>query len=174
MQQQEKTGFVESSQVCTDLSLSSPSLQSKSNEKKRGKKRKMKMENEWKCSTSLELYENPWKIRKVLTKSDTGRLSRLLLGADVGENFMLPVLDSHAQTEVINGTGSTVSVWDVDTMSMHNLILKRWPSFNNFVLMGRWSSDFVQRRQLIKGDEIGLLWDSFKHCFHFSVLKRNH
>ncbi|BAT80192.1 hypothetical protein LR48_Vigan468s001700 [Vigna angularis] len=177
MQYQEITGFVESSHVSTDLSLSLASSENKSNERNRKgrKKKSMKMENdEWKCSTSLVLCENPWKIRKVLTTSDTGGLSRLLLREYVGENFMLPVLDAHAHRKVISGTGSSVSVWDVDTMSMHNLILKRWPSLNSFVLVGKWNRDFVLRRALNTGDEIGLLWDSFKHCFLFSVLKRNH
>jgi len=142
-------------QVWTDLSLSSPPLERKKNE-------------------SSTCYKKPWKISKVLTKSDIGRLSRLLLRADEVEKFMLPVLGLHAQREVQNGTGSPVSVWDVDTMSMHQLILKRWKSSGNFVLNGGWSRDFVRRRGLVKGDQIRLLWDSFKRCFHFSVLKPLH
>ncbi|KAL5141060.1 B3 domain-containing protein [Glycine soja] len=60
------------------------------------------------------------------------------------------------------------------TMSMHKLVLKRWVSFKNLVLLGGWSRDFVRRRGLKEGDEIGLLWDSYAHCFHFSVLKPIH
>ncbi|XP_027339089.1 B3 domain-containing protein At2g33720-like [Abrus precatorius] len=124
--------------------------------------------NCWDCSTSLELYDDPWKIKKVLTKSDVGKLNRLLFGADLLENLMLPVLGADAQ----RGMGTPIRVWDADTMTMHALILKRWASFQNFVLIGGWNRNFVKRRGLKKGDEIGLLWDSSTGCFHFSVLKR--
>ncbi|TKY72685.1 B3 domain-containing protein [Spatholobus suberectus] len=191
------TGFYsvpQSSAISTELSLISSRFQSKSkhggasrithHDPKRNRTRwpngrnlkKTLINNDqrqcWNCSTSLELYDNPWKIKKVLTKSDIGRLSRLLFGADLLENLMLPVLGADAQRDAKTGMGTPVSVWDVDTMSMHKLILKRWASFKNFVLIGGWSRDFVKRRGLKEGDEIGLLWDSYAHCFHFTVLKR--
>ncbi|CAJ1975924.1 unnamed protein product [Sphenostylis stenocarpa] len=168
MQNVEMTEFSQSGQISKDLSLTSPTSQSKNNESAAMRKRKwgkMKMEKE---------KEKEWKIKKVLTKSDVGRLSRLLFRADMVETLMLPVQGAHAQIEANSGTGTPVSVWDVDTMSMHKLILKRWPSFNNFVLNGGWSRDFVRRRKLNHGDEIGLLWDSYTHCFHFSLLKPIH
>lgn len=126
----------------------------------------------WGCSTSLELYDNPWKIKKALTTSDLGKLNRLLFGADLLESLMLPVLGAEARRDAENGMGAPIRVWDVDTMSMHQLILKRWASFKSYVLIGKWNQDFVRRRDLKKGDVIGLHWDSYGHCFNFSVLKR--
>ncbi|MED6171530.1 hypothetical protein PIB30_041508 [Stylosanthes scabra] len=114
----------------------------------------------WGCSTSLELYDNPWKIKKKLTASDLGKLNRLLFGSDLLENLMVPVLSEEAQREVECGMGTPIRVWDVDTMSMHHLILKRWASFKNYVLIGKWNKDFVRRRELKKVDVVGLHWDS--------------
>ena len=90
------------------------------------------------CSTSLELYDNPWKIKKALTTSDLGKLNRLLFGADLLESLMLPVLGAEARRDAENGMGAPIRVWDVDTMSMHQLILKRWASFKSYVLIGKW------------------------------------
>ncbi|KAK7290015.1 hypothetical protein RIF29_04120 [Crotalaria pallida] len=140
--------------------------------KPNGRNLKNKVRQYWSCSTSLELYDNPWKIKKALTTSDLGKLNRLLFGAELLENLMLPVLDADAQRDAESGMGTPIRVWDVDTMSMHLLILKRWASFKNYVLIGKWNHDFVRRRELKKGDEIGLQWDSYRHCFNFSVLKR--
>lgn len=126
----------------------------------------------WGCSTSLELYDNPWKIKKALTSSDLGKLNRLLFGSNLLQNFMVPVLGRDAQRDAESGMRTPVRVWDVDTMSMHQLVLKRWASSKNYVLIGRWNRDFVKRRVLKKGDEIGLQWDSYRSCFNFSVLKR--
>ncbi|KAE9598708.1 hypothetical protein Lal_00022588 [Lupinus albus] len=179
----------EPSSISTELSLISSSFQSTCNhggitrthyssDSKRNKKNVKKIcsnnkeSQYWGCSTSLELYDNPWKIKKVLTTSDLGKLNRLLFGADLLENLMLPVLGASAQRDAESGMGTPIRVWDVDTMSMHMLILKRWASFKNYVLIGKWNHEFVRRRELKKGDEIGLQWDSYRHCFNFSVLKR--
>ncbi|XP_061368689.1 B3 domain-containing protein At2g33720-like [Gastrolobium bilobum] len=191
---QGKKGHDESSaMISTELSLSPSSFQSKkrkhiggasrtqcSSASKRNRKKTSsaccnnnnERQYNWGCSTSLELYDNPWKIKKALTSSDLGKLNRLLFGEDLLENLMVPVLGVDAQREAENGMGTPIRVWDVDTMSMHHLILKRWASFKNYVLIGKWNPDFVKRRELKKGDEIGFQWDSYKHCFNFSVLNR--
>ncbi|KAF7842955.1 B3 domain-containing protein [Senna tora] len=102
------------------------------------------------------MYEDPWKIKKVLTASDLGKLNRLLLDSDSKESLVT----------------AGVRVWDMETKSMHELVMKRWASFKNCVLIGDWNQDFVKRRGLKKGDQIGLHWDSCNNCFNFSVLKR--
>lgn len=187
---QGEKGSHQSSAISTELSLTSSTFQSTRNhggitrthyssgcKRNRTKNLKKTCSNNkerkhWGCSTALELYDNPWKIKKVLTTSDLGKLNRLLFGEDLLENLMLPVLGDDAQRDAGTGMGTPIRVWDVDTESMHLLILKRWASFKNFVLIGKWSQDFVRRRELKKGDEIGLQWDSCRHCFNFSVLKR--
>ncbi|GAY41095.1 hypothetical protein CUMW_056800 [Citrus unshiu] len=93
-------------------------------------------------STKLNLFTYPWKINKILTSSDLRHLTRL------------------------------VSVWDCDTNSMHCLVFKKWATSKSYVLINHWTKDFVRRRELAAGDEIGMCWDSFYSRFNFSVLKR--
>ena len=40
--------------------------------------------------------------------------------------------------------------------------------------MCNWIKDFVARRGLRKGDEIGFQWNPFKNGFDFSVLQINY
>ncbi|XP_028778109.1 B3 domain-containing protein At2g33720-like [Neltuma alba] len=129
------------------------------------------------CSTTLKLYDDPWEIKKVLTASDLGKLNRLLLSSDsmaglVNNNNNLHHHHNNDEEE-LRIKGRAVKVWDVETKSMHQLILKQWASFKNYGLIGNWNQDFVKRRNLKKGDEIGLQWDPYNFCFNFSVLRRS-
>ncbi|XP_028780559.1 B3 domain-containing protein At2g33720-like [Neltuma alba] len=123
-------------------------------------------------STALKLYEDPWKIKKTLTESDLGILSRLLLAADMVKRHILPMLGGEGARAAESEEGTQVRVWDTDTKSMHQLLLKRWSSSKSYVLIGKWSQDFVRRRELKKGDEIGFYWDPYTSLFNFCVLKR--
>jgi hypothetical protein len=123
-------------------------------------------------STTLKLYDDPWKIKKTLTESDLGILSRLLLAADLVKKQILPMLDLDDARAAETEDGSPVNVWDMETNSMHQLVLKRWSSSKSYVLIGKWNHDFVRRRDLKKGDEIGFQWDPFNRAFNFCVLKR--
>lgn len=131
------------------------------------------------CSTALRLYDDPWKIKKVLTTSDLGKLNRLLLSTENPMEDMLVSLMGNNNNKNKNNNnnnedlGRLVRVWDVETKSMHQLILKQWSSIKNYVLIGNWNQDFVRRRDLKKGDEIGLQWDPYNFCLNFSVLKRS-
>ena len=125
----------------------------------------------WGYSTDLMLYDDPWKIKKVLQESDLGGMSRLLLPKGLAEDLVLPVLGADAQRNAENERGIEVSIWDVDTKSMHGLVFKRWGSSRCYVFIGNWVKDFVNRRSLKRGDEIGLHWNPFNSHFNFSVLK---
>ena len=120
---------------------------------------------------TLMLYDDHWKIKKVLRDSDLGNLSRLLLAKDLAESFVMPVLSDAAKVEA-NGKGTQLVIWDVDTSSMHYLTFKLWISSRSYIFGGNWTRDFVKRRGLKKGDEIGFHWDPLKNCFDFSVLRR--
>ncbi|XP_004488399.1 B3 domain-containing protein At2g33720-like [Cicer arietinum] len=128
--------------------------------------------NKGSVSTTLKLYDDPWKIKKTLTDSDLGILSRLLLAADLVKKQILPMLDVDDARAAETEEGSPVNVWDMETKSMHQLVLKRWSSSKSYVLIGKWNQDFVRRRELKKGDEIGFQWDPFNRAFNFCVLKR--
>ncbi|XP_028763654.1 B3 domain-containing protein At2g33720-like [Neltuma alba] len=148
-------------------------ISSSSEDSREGWRRlKKESKNGSSVSTSLKLYEDPWKIKKTLTESDLGILSRLLLSADMVKNHMLPMLGGEDARAVESEEGAEVRVLDMDTKSMHQLMLKRWSSSKSYVLIGKWSQDFVRRRELHKGDEIGLYWDPYSSLFNFCVLKR--
>ncbi|XP_054820246.1 B3 domain-containing protein At2g33720-like [Prosopis cineraria] len=123
-------------------------------------------------STTLKLYEDPWKIKKILTESDLGISSRLLLATDLVRSQILPMLGLDHAIAADSDEGTSVRVWDLDSKSMHHLVLKRWPSSKSYVFIGKWNQDFVRRRELKKGDEIGFQWDPYNSFFNFCVLKR--
>ncbi|XP_061342566.1 B3 domain-containing protein At2g33720-like [Gastrolobium bilobum] len=127
-------------------------------------RKKVCVERSWGYSLDLMLYDDPWKIKKVLNGSDLGNMSRLLLPKDFAENLVVPVLDGDVER------GVQVEIWDVDTASIHSLIFKKRVSSRSYVFIGNWVKDFVSRRGLKKGDEIGLHWDPYKNRFNFSVL----
>ncbi|KAI9125176.1 hypothetical protein K1719_003792 [Acacia pycnantha] len=156
----------------TDLSLSlyddqNPVCTDKEEKSKLKRKRAHSPEAEdiddttpWGCKTGLSLYDDPWKIKKVL------------LPYDLVESLVCPVLTDEEKSKLDSGEGTEIKFCDVNNnMSVHSLLLKKWPSSGSYVLIRNWTDDFVKRRELKKGDEIGLQWDKFNHCFNFSVLR---
>ncbi|KAJ7943271.1 B3 domain-containing protein [Quillaja saponaria] len=124
-------------------------------------------------STELKLYEDPWRIKKTMTQSDLGNLSRLLLATVLVNMYVFPVLRVDEVNNAESENGTKIRFWDLDIGSKeYELVLKRWPSSKSYVFIGNWNQDFVKRRELKKGDEIGLHWDPYHHRFNFSVLKR--
>ncbi|XP_058784540.1 putative B3 domain-containing protein At1g78640 [Vicia villosa] len=108
-------------------------------------------------------------IKKVLTKSDLDDNCRLLLNRDLAKKWVVPVVDkAKAATE-----GVEVEVFDVDTGFPLSLNFKIRPSNDSHVFNNTWIPDFVDRRGLKKGDEIGLKWNEEKKRFDFSVLHRS-
>ncbi|KAJ1432383.1 hypothetical protein SESBI_06644 [Sesbania bispinosa] len=47
------------------------------------------VDRRWGYSTELMLYDDPWKIKKILKESDLGNMSRLLLGRDLAQELVL-------------------------------------------------------------------------------------
>ncbi|CAL0331081.1 unnamed protein product [Lupinus luteus] len=124
----------------------------------------------WGYSLDLMLYDDPWKIKKVLQKSDIGNMSRLLLPKDLAENLVLPVLNADARRDAETERGTKLWIWDVDTNSMHSLLFKRWGSSKSYVFIDKWVQDFVKRRDLKAEDEVAFHWDPYNHHFAFTVL----
>ncbi|KAI9122449.1 hypothetical protein K1719_006289 [Acacia pycnantha] len=133
------------------------------------------------CSTTLNLYDDPWKIKKFLTASDLGELNRLLLSSEDSTEDLVDTLvlrnnnnnsNSNDNEEKVFIMGREVSVryrYQVDAPADS----KATGFLQDLVLIGDWNQDFVKRRSLNKGDEIGLQWDPNNFCFNFSVLKRS-
>ncbi|GAV76406.1 hypothetical protein CFOL_v3_19880 [Cephalotus follicularis] len=123
-------------------------------------------------SIELNLYEDPFKIKKRLTKSDVSGMCRLLLKINLVKQHILPYLTVTSINEIESKNGARVMIWDHDTMSLHSMSFKKWSSSKSYVFIDSWSKDFVNRRGLMEGDEIGLHWDSYTSRFNFRVLER--
>lgn len=104
-------------------------------------------------TTKLSLYD-PWRMKKGLTQSDIGNLSRLMLKTDWVEKYFLPRLNVE---QVESESGVPVRVLDLDTDSEHELVFKLWKSSSSFILNNGWVKEFVKRRNLKRGDQIGMV-----------------
>ncbi|XWS08149.1 hypothetical protein CRYUN_Cryun41cG0055500 [Craigia yunnanensis] len=118
-------------------------------------------------STELRLGHDPWSIKKQLSESDISNMSRLMLASECVESHVFPFWNDDKLAKIKEGL--EVSVWDCDTKTEHELVFKQWNKGAN-VLIKNWVKDFVKRRELKVGDEIGLYWDKCNSTFKFSVL----
>ncbi|XP_030549235.1 uncharacterized protein LOC115754377 [Rhodamnia argentea] len=123
-------------------------------------------------STELVLLLDPYKIKKKLTQSDLGNLSRLLIGRDFAKSHLLRWMSKDTVSQVESDKGATVIVRDADTCSEHRLVFMYWVSSKSYVLKGGWNKEFVKRRGLEAGDEVGLYWDTLASKFLFSRLHK--
>ncbi|XXG86178.1 hypothetical protein AAC387_Pa11g1121 [Persea americana] len=113
-----------------------------------------------------------WHIVKTLTTSDIGHLCRLLLNQD-----HIATLFSHWNQVEVQSISEhqkvQVLIKDADSgFTEHRVVICRWPSNGMYVMQSGWRPEFVVRRGLKAGDEIGLSWNSEESCFLFSVLRR--
>ncbi|KAE8055393.1 hypothetical protein FH972_012233 [Carpinus fangiana] len=118
------------------------------------------------ASIELKLELGPRDMKKRIETSDIGDSSRLLLPKKWVQEHILGLWDAQRIA-----SGIPVAVWDFDTKSEHELIFKYWPSGSgSYVLNRNWTVEFVKRRSLKKGDEIGLYWDPANSRFIFRLL----
>lgn len=113
-----------------------------------------------------------FQVKKVLQTSDIDGSSRLLLPKVQVEEHILP----HVAMEnrgAVDGDGLEIGVWDLDTNTRHMLVLKRWKSSRGYVLTRNWTSDFVRRRSLTNGDQVGLRWDPERSRMEFAMLEHH-
>lgn len=103
--------------------------------------------------------KDPWKIKKKLMAGDLENLNRLMLHSDQVEKYILPHLVEE-ELNIWDGHEVAVRVWDCDTQSEHQLVLTQCQSSMGYMLKDNWTSDFVKRRNLNLGDEVGLFWDA--------------
>ncbi|XP_074263939.1 uncharacterized protein LOC141586548 [Silene latifolia] len=111
-----------------------------------------------------------WTVRKVLTASDCNAQHRLLIKKELMTSCIIPQLDEASRLLIDTPDGLRVTVFDVDMGVELKLTLKKWPSSQVCGLMNNWKRDFVNRRGLIPGDEVGIYWDKSNNRFLFSVL----
>ncbi|KAK3430386.1 hypothetical protein EUGRSUZ_E01937 [Eucalyptus grandis] len=115
---------------------------------------------------------DPWKIKKKLTKSDLGHLSRLLLPWGCVKIHVRDWMSPEMVERIESKDGMGVVVRDADTGDEHWLVFRYWESSKSYVLNGNWNKPFVKGRELKVGDEIGMFWDTVSCKFHFSVLRK--
>ncbi|MED6155802.1 hypothetical protein PIB30_008704 [Stylosanthes scabra] len=113
------------------------------------------------------MYDDPWKLKKVLNGSDAGIMSRLLLLKDMAEKLLVDVVVITTMTK--NESSWSYVLW---THLMHTLVFKRCGSSRSYVFIGNWVKDFVSRRSLKSSDEVAFHWDPYARRFRFSVLVR--
>ncbi|KAF2297269.1 hypothetical protein GH714_020404 [Hevea brasiliensis] len=120
--------------------------------------------------TKLALSD-PWKIKKRLTGSDLGNPCRLLVASVSVKNHILPFLNNET-VEEIKRDGAPVPIWDCDTNTEQHLVLKYWHTAKSYAFINGWLNNFVNRRNLVEGDLIGIYWDQSEDIFKFSVLEK--
>lgn len=127
---------------------------------------------------SLELklgYDDPWVMRKRIKADYTNEqwFSLFLETTYVGKRILTACEQKRIEDAIIkHGLEIPVVVWDFDTKSEHLLLMKQRTNGSN-VIMEDWINEFVLRRGIKEGDEIGLFWDESNLRFNFSILKRN-
>ncbi|XP_059639233.1 putative B3 domain-containing protein At1g78640 [Cornus florida] len=128
-------------------------------------------EGEEEDETKLRLYEEPWKIKKILTKSDVNTSCRLLLSQESIHKHIIPLFSAKQATDCGTVNGTKLKVFDFDTRTEHELTLKRWKT-DSYVLTSSWIKEFKNRRKLQMGDEVGLFWNPYLSRLYFSLLKK--
>ncbi|KAK4284996.1 hypothetical protein QN277_001750 [Acacia crassicarpa] len=123
-------------------------------------------------SLSLTLYDDLWRVKKVLTEDDTSIKNGLVLRKKVVAEMLLPVLGENDERDAQTADGAELWFWDIDTQSLHQLFLKKEASSGPYKITRRWNQEFNKRRKLQANDEIGLQWDRDNVHFNFSVIKR--
>ncbi|KAI9099593.1 hypothetical protein K1719_024598 [Acacia pycnantha] len=125
----------------------------------------------WGVSTTLKLYDDPWKVKKVLTENDTSNKNGVTLRTQDVTQMVLPMLGDNAEAKAQTACGAELWFWDVDTQSSYKMLLKK-TSQGSYRITGPWNKSFNKRRKLKARDEIGLQWDRYNNRFNFSVIKR--
>ncbi|KAM7531294.1 hypothetical protein LguiB_034704 [Lonicera macranthoides] len=122
--------------------------------------------------TKLKLEAlDPWEFKKVLMKSDCNILCRLMVPKREVRKIY-EKWDPKTIKKIESGKGEEFKVRDYDTETDHSLIFEKLLSSKSYVFNKNWSRDFMRRRELKEGDEIGMFWDKWNSRFGFSVLVR--
>ncbi|CAN0901317.1 B3 domain-containing protein At4g02870 [Linum grandiflorum] len=134
-------------------------------------------------STKLKLYEDPWTIRKKLksveVRTEEPQGGALLIDSTTAKEHIMPVLTREDKEKLVKNVSVDVRLWDVDTRSAHGLsLVRRKVQLRSKVhhvvgFGGRWNQDFVKRRRLKEGDEVGLCWDHNASRFNFRLIARS-
>lgn len=125
-------------------------------------------------STKLKLFNDPWKIKKVLEQSDVNKLCRLMISKRLVQQHIVKVWERAGKYEDVreleDRNGVAVKVWDCNRGEEYVLTMKKHSCTDCYIFCTNWRSQFVSERGLKKGDKIGLFWCNLSESFFFSVL----
>ncbi|KAM1520232.1 hypothetical protein ACFX1Z_022952 [Malus domestica] len=113
-------------------------------------------------------FMDSWEIKKKLTARD---LTHFYVPANLMNKYILPYADDKFTKALENRQGAEITFLDGDTHTIcHQYVFKQ--SDNSYIFV--WHPAFVKRRQLRKGDKIGLHWlkTNSKPVLFFSLLER--
>lgn len=124
-------------------------------------------------STELTVsVDDLWDLKKKLMKSDVGTQTRLLISKEFAYKHILKYFTEEDIIKVEDKDHEGLK-FDSDARTTHELCFKRWNSTKSYIFNKNWR-DFVIRRELNEGDEIGLFWNPYASRLHFSVLAYKH
>lgn len=142
-------------------------------------KRKSDLEKEERhggVSLKLKLgFDDPWVMRKRIEANYTNEqwFSLFLETIYARKRILTACEQKRIEDAIIRyGLEIPVVVWDFDTKSKHQVLIKQRTN-GSTVILEDWINEFVLRRGIKGGDEIGLFWEESNLRFNFSILKRN-
>uniref|UniRef100_A0A803PW42 B3 domain-containing protein n=2 Tax=Cannabis sativa TaxID=3483 RepID=A0A803PW42_CANSA len=110
-----------------------------------------------------------WKIKKVLGENDVA-LHRMFKFTRIEAEYIFCNINNDKVNKAKEGGDVKIKMVDLDTLTHHELSLRKVKSGNVFGFKLGWLSHFVVRRKLRVGDEIGIYVDPNTSVFYFSVL----
>ncbi|XP_010493934.1 PREDICTED: B3 domain-containing protein At5g26805-like [Camelina sativa] len=109
-----------------------------------------------------------WEILKTLTIHEIFDEGNLQLPHDT----MMRYFSKHDMLRTYFQTCQyDLLVKDLDTNTIHFVILWKHPHEEHFAMRESWIKEFVKRRKLVAGMVVGMYWDIVNHIFCFSVLE---
>lgn len=114
-----------------------------------------------------------------------GMIKIKLITDDIGKGFYIELNKSDVEEHVVKHWNPTVvkratiddikvSMQDLDTNSEHEVNFRYYKHVGSYFLQGLWHRNFVDRRKLMAGDEIGIACiPGSSHSLCFCVLKRS-
>ncbi|XP_021908864.1 uncharacterized protein LOC110822912 [Carica papaya] len=120
----------------------------------------------------MEVNGSEWTIRKLLTETDCSNGRKyIILEKTIVDEHILPYW-SVATVERSRIEDVKIMMEDVDTNTQHQVNFRYYKESDSYSIQGLWRVNFVERRLLAAGDEIGIRYNPFSSNFSFSVLKR--
>lgn len=127
---------------------------------------------EEKDSIHPDVNPNGWQMRKMITHSDVAARTHFIKldNDDVKQYILAHWNDNKIKRATIDDIKMMVE--DLDTKTEHEVNFRYYKPHDSYYLEGLWRKNFIDRRFLLAGDEIGLNYDPVSAKLLFRVLNR--